>query len=196
MLKWLTNKTIENLDLKILIRNAAKNESLAQKALFERFYGFILSITLRYMTNRSEAEEMLNDTFLKVFNHLQFYDEQYDFKAWIRKIAVNTCIDRLRKIKKKIEVVELDLNVHAQIAELFFELDQNKPILPVLQELPTQYRAVFNLYVFEEYKHREIADILGISIGTSKSNYSRAKMIVKKKLESQEKYKLIRIKTS
>ncbi len=156
---------------------------MAQKKLFSQYYAYVLSITLRYMSSCEEAEEMLNDTFLKVFDHLDRYDSKYPMKSWIRKITVNTCLDRIKALKTRMQFAALE-SWHLEEPDKFtFEFDESKPLLPIIQQLPPKYRAVFNLYVFEECKHREIAELLGISEGTSKSNYARAKKILKKSLQ-------------
>ncbi|MBK8507025.1 MAG: RNA polymerase sigma factor [Saprospiraceae bacterium] len=163
----------------------------AQRYLFETYFAYIMSITLRYMSSRQVAEEVLNDIFLKVFLKLSQYDPSYPFKGWLRKIAINTCIDRLRSLQKIPTWMELSnyLTIPAPKDdwEPISNLISDEPILPVLQHLPPRYRAVFNLYVFEEYSHKEIAQTLGIHEGTSKSNYARAKKIVKDHLEKKMK---------
>ncbi len=167
-----------------LIKRAGRGESKAQRELFALFYPYVLAIALRYMGGREEAEEALNDTFLKVFGKLKTFNKEYPMKAWIRKICVNTCIDRIRVIKKK--PITVDLGKAAELeAKGELEIFDDCSLLPAIQALPPRYRAVFNLYVFEEYKHREIAEELGISEGTSKSNYARAKQILRKHLGMQ-----------
>ena len=145
------------------------------------------------MSGREEAEEALNDSFLKVFSRLGQYNAAYSFKTWVRQITVNTCIDRLRKKRNLIPWLDLSLflNHTPLISEELPELlsnDDQTPVLPILQKLPPRYRAVFNLYVFEEFSHKEIAAKLSISEGTSKSNYARAKAILRKHLEKKIAY--------
>ncbi len=159
-------------------------ERSAQHSLFKLHYGLVMSITLRYLNNKSEAEEALNDTFLKMFNNLDKYDEQYQFSPWLSKIAVNCSIDAVRKRRNKIVFVDFTevYIAHPKSNDNEDEHDGAIEILNILRELSPQYRAVFNLFVFEEYKHKEIAEKLSISIGTSKSNYARARKIVERKL--------------
>ena len=140
-----------------------------------------MSITLRYMSTREEAEEALNDSFLKVFTNLKKFNSNLPFTSWIRKITINTCIDKLRR-GIKLLTVHFNIEEIEQISVEDFEISSDEKILPILQELPPRYRLVFNLYVFEDYKHKEIAAKLKISEGTSKSNYARAKSLLKKKL--------------
>lgn len=147
-----------------------------------------MAIALRYTSQTFDAEEVVNDAFLKVFQNLKAYNPTLSFKNWIAKITVNASIDYLRKKKKSLYFVEINDYTSELVApaESDFELDGNTPILPILQELSPQYRIVFNLYVFEDFKHQEIAKKLNISIGTSKSNYARAKKIIAGKLKEKK----------
>ncbi len=178
--------------LKSLIRASIKGDAQSQKNLFLGFYGHVLLICKRYNRSNQIAEECANDTFLKVFRNLQKYDFDYSFKSWISRIAVNTCIDSIRKEEKYTKLIELvDHNDDIKIdtdSELYFDIIVDKEILPIIQELSPSYRMVFNLFVFEGYKHREIAEMLNISTGTSKSNYLRAKTIIKNNILHNEKY--------
>jgi len=165
-----------------LLREAQEGNLTAQRKLFEQYFGYVKSLTLRYMATVEEAEEMLNDVFLKFFDRLDQYNPSFPLKSWIRRITINTCIDRLRSLKKLPRLMDLDSLTEPSSAEDDFSLDGVDELLPLLQSLPPRYRLVFNLYVFEDYKHREIADMLNISEGTSKSNYARAKQILKRSL--------------
>lgn len=151
-----------------------------------------MSIALRYTSNHHDAEEVLNDTFMKIFNHLKKYDSNHSMSAWISRITTNTCIDYHRKKRKTVFFLELEdqhTQDHVEAHLENMEIDQTKPILPILQQLSPQYRIVFNLYVFEEYSHKEISEKLNISIGTSKSNYSRAKKIIKEAILKDASFK-------
>ena len=170
----------------MFIAGAREGSLRAQKKLFESYYAYVMSISLRYMATREEAEEVLNDVFLKVFAKIQSYDSQFPFKGWLRKIAINSSIDRLRAIRSIPFLTELTNLIQMPVEDEAYELDNDQNVLPLIQKLPPKYRAVFNLYVFEEYKHKEIAKLLGISEGTSKSNYSRAKNILKKSLQRKQ----------
>ncbi len=148
-----------------------------------------MSIALRYTQQHADAEEVTNDTFLRAFTHLAKYDPSRSFNNWISTIAVNASIDFLRKKKNQLHFVEMDDRTPEASDQAVMEeltLRPDAPILPILQELPPQYRTVFNLYVFEDYKHKEIAAKLNISVGTSKSNYSRAKKIIAEKLKDKK----------
>ncbi len=118
---------------------------------------------------------MLNDAYYTVFKYIDRYDEQYDFKPWLRKVCINSCLQYLKKYTIKFETEELTQTAENINVELTDDIDSDH-IFKMINQLPKAYRIVFNLYVIEEYKHQEIAELLGISVGTSKSNLSRAKM--------------------
>lgn len=137
-----------------------------------------MSITLRFSSGREDAREILNDGFYKVFKHIERYDKERPFKIWLRKIMVNAAIDHQRRHKIKFETVDIDEIQVEDYSQVMVpgEIDA----LPLLQRLSPQYRIVFNLYVFEGFKHDEIAEQLGISSSTSRSNLLRAKGQLKK----------------
>ena len=157
-----------------------KANPYAQKALIKLFLGFVKSISLRYVTNREESEEILNDVFLKVFNNLHKYDPTQPFKAWLRTIVVHTAIDYYRKNQKyqlqididEIDAVDFNPDIISKIS--------SEEIMTMIQQLPPAYRMVFTLYVVEGYNHREIADLLNIKEGTSKSNLQDARKKLQK----------------
>jgi RNA polymerase sigma-70 factor (ECF subfamily) len=146
-----------------------------QEGLYKHFYGYVMGICLRYAKSKDEASEILNDSFLKVFNKLNTYDSSKLFKAWLRRITVNTAIDYYRREHKH----DYQLPIEKAIKEEndFDVIDQlnTEDILKLLQKLPDNYRVVFNLYEIEGYSHDEIGEMLKIPVGTSKSNLSRAK---------------------
>ena len=144
------------------------------------------------MRNKQDAEEVLNDTFVKVFSKIDQYRPEQPFNGWIATIAVNSSIDQLRKHKNEIQLTDLQEDYQHQVIDVhqWSESGEEK-ILPLIQELSPQYRLVFNLYVFEDYNHEEIATKLGISVGTSKSNYSRARKIIKDKIAQNPHYQMM-----
>lgn len=167
----------DNLNLQLLIEGCRNKNRHSQRKLYEHFYGYGMSVALRFSENREEALEIVNDSFLKVFNRLNQYDPAFPFKAWFRKILINSSIDYFRKYHKHPNFLEIN-----EIGELKdadssdYSISPETDMLPIVQKLPPAYRLVFNLYVMEEYKHHEIAEILDISVGTSKSNLARAKV--------------------
>ncbi len=162
-------------DLPSVIEACLNYNQQAQRTLIRIFYGFAKSICIKYVSNEELAEEIINDSFLKVFNNLHKYDPFQPFKAWLRAIVVNTAIDYYRKGQKfskhedyeNIEIVDLE---EGAISKLSAE-----EIMKFIQQLSPAYRMVFTLYVIDGYTHREIADMLGIKEGTSKSNLQDAR---------------------
>lgn len=140
------------------------------------FYAYGMSITLRYADSREQAAEMLNDAFMKVFTNIESYDPGRPFKPWLRRIVINTAINHFHKNKKQrlTESLEPIKRTLGQDQEIISGITYEE-IIELVQQLTPGYRAVFNLYVIEGFKHREIADKLNISVGTSKSNLAKAK---------------------
>ncbi len=170
-----------------LITGCLKNNRQQQRALYELFYGYGLKIAFRYAQNREEATEILNDAFLKVFNKIHQYDTTQPFKAWFRRVLIHAAIDYHRVHHKSPKLIELDAHHYLESEELplpILTLDEN--VLPLLQALPPQYRLVFNLFVMEEYNHKEIAAQLGITESTSRSNLARAKEKLKEMILNQK----------
>lgn len=140
------------------------------------FYAYGMSITLRYADSQDQAAAILNDAFMKVFDNLGKYDINRDFKPWLRKIIVNTAINHFHKNKKNWTWSDLDEAREEMAAkETIISGISYREIIEMVQELSPVYRTVFNLHVIEGFKHSEIAEMLGISEGTSKSNLAKAK---------------------
>ncbi|WP_341834053.1 sigma-70 family RNA polymerase sigma factor [Chitinophaga pollutisoli] len=172
-------------DISAIIAGCKKWDRSSQEALYRQFFGYAMAICLRYANNKDEAIEILNDGFLKIFHHIDSYDSSRPFKSWLSKVMANTSIDHLRS-RKKIhfteditQVYDLGMPDEHAISKLTYE-----EILGLVQVLPPAYRTVFNLYVVEGFQHQEIAKMLGISEGTSKSNLFKAKRILKEKIDA------------
>ncbi|WP_346317061.1 RNA polymerase sigma factor [Chitinophaga sp. YIM B06452] len=178
-------------DISDIIAGCRSWNRSSQEALYRQFFGYAMAICLRYANNKNEAIEILNDGFLKVFYHINSYDTSRPFKSWLSKIMANTAIDHLRS-RKKIAFAEdisqaYDLGVTDDKALDKLSYDE---ILQLVQNLPPAYKTVFNLYVMEGFQHQEIAGMLGISEGTSKSNLFKAKKILKEKIEELSSLKI------
>lgn len=143
-----------------------------------------MSITLRYTESRGEAAEILNDAFMKVFKNIKQYDTNRPFKPWLRQIILNTAINHYHKTKEYRQVDEIDFTENSlpKDEEIISGISYDE-IIEMVQELSPAYRTVFNLYVIEGFKHREIADMLDIAVGTSKSNLAKAKRNLQSILE-------------
>jgi len=160
-----------------IIRGCVNGERLAQKRLYEKYHSRMLAVCMRYSSCRDEASTILNEGFYKVFNNIARFDfENGNLEAWIYRIMVNTSIDHYRHELKIRQTKEFDANsMHKTdhfdiVAELSAE-----DIIDLIQQLTPAYRTVFNMYVLEGMQHKEIADALKISEGTSKSNLFKAK---------------------
>jgi RNA polymerase sigma-70 factor (ECF subfamily) len=172
-----------------IIKGCLKNDRACQKALYEQHYSKMLGVCLRYAKDKEEAKDILHEAFLKVFTNLKNFNGTGSFEGWIRRIMVNTAIDHLRKNKQNyliVSTVYANEKASAMADEpeeedILQHIDKEE-ILKAVQELTPAYRTVFNLYVIEELTHREIAELLEISEGTSKSNLSKAKFNLKKNL--------------
>lgn len=159
-----------------VIAACRQNNPLAQRALIKLFYGYVKSIALRYSADSMLADEILNDSFLKVFNNLHKYDDNQSFKAWLRTIAVNTAIDHYRKNNPVAMFEELDTVNAADCTEDSISRMSAEEILLLVQRLSPAYRMVFSMYVIDGFTHKEIAEKLGIKEGTSKSNLQDARL--------------------
>lgn len=163
-----------------------RGDRLAQKQFFERYKGKMFALCLRYANSREDAEDILQDGFVKVFRDLKQYSGVGNLEGWVRKVFVNTALQHLQKQKRQFVFSELEDQDVPDIEPESYLADESmaKNMIRILQELPTGFRTIFNLHVLEGYSHPEIAEILGISVGTSKSQLLRAKAHFKKLLES------------
>ncbi|MEI6047319.1 MAG: RNA polymerase sigma factor [Bacteroidota bacterium] len=168
-----------------IIEGCANRERKAQQVLYDKYSRFLLGVCLRYAGDKAEAEDILQDSFLKIFFNINDFSGTGSFKGWLRKVAVNTAITHYHKNLKYRYYVDIEEYVSVETGVSSFEEDffTSEELFKVLNELPTGYRMVFNLYAVEGYKHKEIAEILGIDTNTSKSQYSRAKSVIRDKLE-------------
>jgi len=166
-------------DLHQLIEGCIKQDRKCQKALYKAFYGFAMGICLRYANNRYEASEVLNQGFLKVFNNLSNFDTTRPFKAWLGKIMMNVSIDYYRANLKMAYTDDIDTVPDISDNALGDRNLLYNDLLAMVQQLPQAYRTVFNLFAIEGYTHEEIADMLNINVGTSKSNLHKARQKLK-----------------
>ncbi len=160
---------------KDLIAACKRKDRKAQKLLYERFSPLMLGVCRRYVKDPMEAEDVLVEGFFKVLTKIDMYNAEGSFEGWIRRILINECLMHLRKNNQLRHAEEIDPNLHYVEEPTVVDELSAAEILALLDELPPGYRTVFNLYVVEGYKHREIADELGISINTSKSQLILAK---------------------
>ncbi len=161
-----------------LIKGCMEGNRRMQEELYSRFSPRMYAVCLRYAGNAEEAEDILQESFIKVFKKLDSFRSEGSFEGWVRRIFVNTAIEHFRRKRYLMPVTEKEENtIEGKYVSVLDELAE-KDILALVQELSPGYRTVFNMYVVEGYTHKEIADMLGISEGTSKSQLSRAKVIL------------------
>ena len=169
-----------------LVRKCVSKEPAAQKLLFDRFSRKMMGVCLRYADRSEEAEDMLQNGFIRIFDKIDTFRNTGSLEGWIRKIIVNESLTYLRKNKimklnMDIEDVKYMMPSSSHVGESINEQD----LLKMIQQLPPGFRTVFNMYAIEGYSHKEIADQLGISEGTSKSQYSRAKVHLQNMLKAE-----------
>lgn len=181
-----------------IIDGCIAGERRSQQRVYELFYGKMMAVCLRYTKNHDQAKDILQDGFIKVFRSMDKFNREGSFEGWIRRIMVNTAIDYFRRAKNAYLLLGEERSIEdfgdqdeedtLQDTEEE-ELPDLKPadVINAMQKLTPAYRTVFNLYVFEEMTHKEIAEMLGINIGTSKSNLAKAKHNLKKLLKKDHK---------
>jgi RNA polymerase sigma-70 factor (ECF subfamily) len=187
-MKIMVNK--ENLNE--LINGCLQNNRKFQEQLFKLYYGKMLVVSMQYTKDRDTAQEIVQDSFIKIFEKLNLFDNKGSLEGWIRRIVVNTAIDRIRKSKKDPFLIDNDndymlggTNPMEELEDLSLSEEKSEIILEAIQQLSPAYRTVFNLYVIEDFTHKEIAEKLGISEGTSKSNLSKARVNIHKLIEDK-----------
>ncbi|MBC3785368.1 RNA polymerase sigma factor [Spirosoma utsteinense] len=160
-----------------LLAGCLRNHRQSQELLYRQFYGYAMSVCLRYAPTREGALEVLNDGFLKVFTRLEQYDPAMPFKSWLRRILINTALDHYRQEVRHHyfdDVEQVGQTIMSESADAHSQL-AHEELLALIQRLSPAYRLVFNLYVMDGFTHDEIAAQLGISVGASKSNLARAR---------------------
>ena len=172
----------------LLIKGCIDGQRAFQTKLYDHFAPKMLGVCMRYARTKEEAEEVLHEGFLRVFTYIRKFEGTGSFEGWMRKIMVNCALARHRNKIHLSPVIELNSSIPgiAISPDILSDISA-KELLALVQTLPTAYRLVFNLHVFEGYKHREIAEALGISEGTSKSNLSDARAFLQKSLTAKKK---------
>ena len=177
----------------LMLAGCLKNNAAAQEALYARFSPRMLGVCYRFGKNREDAEDMLQEGFIKVFTQMHQYRNEGALEGWIRRIIVHTCINHLKKNKKFSESLDI---IHANSMhineEMIPSIMQAKQVVECIRMLPLGYRTVLNLYAIEGYPHKEIAAILDIEESTSRSQYTRAKamleeILIRKKIIQKPK---------
>lgn len=167
---------------KHLIQEAKNGDRKSIELLYKQFYGYAMSVALRYSNSREEACEIINDSFMKAFDKLDQYDNQNSFKGWLRRILINTSIDYYRKNIKHTAVMDIEkADTETLDPDIIDQLSAND-ILGALRDLPEILRIIFNMYEIEGYSHNEISEQLGIPSSTSRTYLARAKKKLREKI--------------
>jgi RNA polymerase sigma-70 factor (ECF subfamily) len=177
---------VEENYLKEIIDGCKKGKRKSQELLYHQFAAKMFAVCLYYAGNKTEAEDFLQSGFIKVFENIKQYQEKGIFEAWLRKIFMHTALTKYREKKLMLlpDYKETEYLLDSNQEDVLSKISTND-LLCLIQQLPPAYRLVFNLYAIEGYSHREIAEMLGLQEGTSKSNLSRARQILQQKLAGQ-----------
>ncbi len=164
-----------------LIERCKRNDRKAQSELYKRYASKLFSVCLKYSRNYVEAEDNLQDAYITIFKKIAQFKNKGSLEGWMKRVVINTALQRYRSANV------FDIVNENQIKEITVEVDEDDMsidyLLNIIQGLPDRYRLVFNLYALDDYSHKEIAEMLNISIGTSKSNLARARLILKDKIK-------------
>ncbi len=165
-----------------IIKGCKAGNSKSQENLYNRYSAKMFGVCLQYTKNSTEAEDVMQDAFIKIFQKINQFREEGSLEGWMRRIIINTALEKFRKQNLMFPVSDIfetagNLNYDNLISNI-----SSGELLRIIQDLPPRYRLVFNLYAIEGYKHKEIAEKLGIETGTSKSNLARARSILQKKV--------------
>lgn len=174
------------MQLEDLIKECIKNNREAQNELFRKYRDTLFFISLKYCRSEVDAEDNLQDTFITIFKKIKTYKNKGSFEGWMKRICIYKAIDKYKAQKP------INIEIKNDILEDNIEIDENidvslEQLLKIIQELPDRYRQVFNLYQMDGFSHKEIAKLLDISEGSSKSNFHRAKLILRDKIKAVEK---------
>ncbi|WP_117880121.1 RNA polymerase sigma factor [Aureibaculum luteum] len=173
------------MSLKKLINSCKQKDIKAQSQIYQLYAGKLFGLCLKYSKNYEEAQDNLHNGFITIFEKIEQYEHKGSFEGWIKRIIINTSLQTYRKknvlslVNEEIPDVEVEVEIDEEDIELDF-------LLNLIRELPERYQMVFNLYVLDGYPHKEIAKMLNISEGTSKSNLSRSRVILRDKIEANQ----------
>jgi RNA polymerase sigma factor (sigma-70 family) len=156
-----------------------------QEELYKRFAPKMYAVCMRYANNTDDAQDLLQEGFIKVYRNLEKFRAEGSFEGWVRRVFVNTSIEHFRRKNNLYSITEKEENIIEDADITALDNLAEKDIINLVQELSPGYRTVFNMYVVEGYSHKEIGNILGISEGTSKSQLARAKAILQKKVQER-----------
>ncbi len=174
-----------------IIEGCRRNKRQHQEQLYTRYYNLFLKLCARYARDMHDAEQLMQDSFLKIFNHIHDYSGKGSFEGWMRRIVVNTCLDYLKSkyLKSAMQLYfpnEIGESATFKVANQALDRMAMKDILGIIQTLPPMSRAVFNLFVFEGYSHKEISVLMNISEGTSQWHVNNARKNLQQKIKASQ----------
>lgn len=178
------------MSLEQLISKCKKRELKAQEQLYRLYSGKLFSLSLKYSSSYAQAEDNLQDAFLTIFEKITQFKNKGSFEGWMKRIVINTALQRYRK-QQVFQIVNEE-RLEAEEVEIENDDVSLDYLLQIVQELPERYRMVFSLYVLDDYSHKEIAEMMEISTGTSKSNLNRARKILKEKIDKGDNLKHVK----
>ncbi|MFT3843924.1 MAG: sigma-70 family RNA polymerase sigma factor [Lacibacter sp.] len=170
-----------------LIHGCIKNDAQCQQQLFERFAGKMLTVCLRYATDRMEAEDILQDAFIKVYKNISQFKFEGSFEGWIRRIVVNTALKCCQKKKLKFDEVKPESNYSGEMEPSAYNHLNEAELMKLIHALPEGYKVVFNLHIIEGYSHEEIAAMLNIKDSTSRSQLVKARRYLQNEILKMQK---------
>ncbi len=180
-----------------LAKACLEGSEKAQHSLYTRYSGQMMALCLRYAGDRDEAQDLLQEGFVKVFNKLDMYNGKGPLGAWIRRTIANNALDHIRRTKREMaHMISLRVETAFELEESQNEYDVEEnalnedKLMEMVQQMPMGYRTIFNMYAVEEYTHKEIAEQLGITESTSKTQYRKAKAYMRKLIETEHKKEL------
>lgn len=184
------------MELESLLDGCRRGDAKAQQMLYKSFASRMFAVCLRYARDRDEAQDFLQEGFVKAFLHIQSFNNQGSFEGWLRRIVVRTAIDQLRRQKNFRLQLSIDEPDAMQLPDMAISDSLSLEYLQgIVQDLPTGYRLVFNLFAIEGYSHREVAEQLGITEATSRSQYTRAKVALQRRIHEDSLEKTAPLRT-
>jgi RNA polymerase sigma-70 factor (ECF subfamily) len=179
------------MSLKQLVQNCKKRDIKSQSEIYQLFAGKLYALCLKYSKTKHEADDNLQDAFITIFKKIDQFKHKGSFEGWMKRIVINTALQSYRE-KNVLNLVEENYpdEVEVEVDDKGISLDF---LLKIIQELPERYRMVFNLYVLDGYSHKEISSLMNIAEGTSKSNLSRARLILKEKVELNQQQQSLKL---
>ena len=169
-----------------LVQRCINKDAVAQEYLFKRFSGKLLGLCSRYCDSLEEAEDVMQDGFIKIFQKIESFRNQGSLEGWMKRIMVNTALDAFRKNKNSRFSIDIETIEYPSANHSVTDSMEARDLMKVIQSMPTGFRTVFNLFAIEGYPHKEIAQMLGITESTSKSQYSRARAYLQKILQTEK----------